>query len=220
MRIEIYSDTICPWCLIGKRRLARALAERPQPELEITWRAFQLNPAMPAEGMERQRYLELKFGGAERAAAVYQPIKEIGEEEGIGFAFDKIQRTPSTLDSHRLLRLAQTQRPDVADDLLDRIFAAYFFDGVDIGDREALVQLATTAGFDTEAVRTYLNGDQNRDAVAAEDTRAREIGIQGVPTYIFEGKYVLSGAHPPEVLFRLFDLVSGKAGAEELQQSG
>ncbi|GAB5471828.1 MAG: DsbA family oxidoreductase [Rhodospirillales bacterium] len=214
MRIEIYSDTICPWCLIGKRRLARALAEQPQPDLEIVWRAFQLNPAMPAEGMDRQRYLELKFGGAERAAAVYEPIRQTGLSEGIAFAFDKIGRTPSTLPSHRLLRHAQTKGQAEGDAMLEALFAGYFFEGQDIGDSAVLTALAGQVGLNEDEVAAYLASDVDVEAVSAEDARAREIGIQGVPTYIFDGKYVLSGAHPPEVLFRLFDLVNGKEAAE------
>ncbi len=214
MRIEIFSDTICPWCLIGKRRLARALAEQPQPDLEITWRAFQLNPSMPPAGMDRQRYLELKFGGAERAATVYEPIKQAGRSEGIAFAFDKITRTPNTLNSHRLLRYAQARGQAAGDATLEALFASYFFDGGDIGELDHLAELAAGAGLDRDEVLSYLESDEDRAGVAAEDARAREIGIQGVPTYIFDGKYVLSGAHPPEVLFRLFDLVNGKEPAE------
>ena len=217
MRIEIYSDTICPWCLIGKRRLARALAEQPQEDLQLVWRAFQLNPAMPAEGMDRQRYLELKFGGAERAATVYEPIRQAGRSEDIAFAFDRIVRTPNTLNSHRLLRYAQTRGQDLADKVLEALFQAYFFEGQDIGETALLAKLGAAAGLEEEEVAAYLAGDADREAVAAEDARAREIGIQGVPTYIFEGKYVLSGAHPPEVLFRLFDLVNGKEDAQAAQ---
>ena len=146
MRIEIYSDTICPWCLIGKRRLGRALQEQPQPGLEIVWRAFQLNPSMPANGMDRQRYLELKFGGAERAATVYEPIKQVGRSEGIAFAFEKIAHTPNTLNSHRLLRYAQRTAPERVDALLDAIFASYFLEGGDIGSTAHLAWLAAEAG--------------------------------------------------------------------------
>ncbi len=218
MQIEIYSDTICPWCLIGKRRLERALEEQPQPDLKIVWRAFQLNPAMPAEGMDRQRYLELKFGGAERAATVYEPIKQAGLSEGIAFAFDKMTRTPNTLNSHRLLRFAQTKSQEIGEAVLEGLFQAYFFEGGDIGDLELLTEIAVKAGLEREEIAAYLASDEDRETVAAEDARAREIGIQGVPTYILDGHYVLSGAHPPEVLFRLFDLVNGKQQAEGAPQ--
>jgi len=208
VRIEIYSDIICPWCLIGKRRLERALKEQPQENLEISWRAFQMTPSMPAEGIDRQRYLEMKFGGSERVATVYDPIMQTGLREGIDFAFDKIERTPNTLNSHRLLRFAE--RRDCGEAMLDALFSAYFFEGENIGDPDTLIALAEKAGLERDAVSAYLAGDEDRTEVTAEDARARKIGIQGVPTYIFDGKYVLSGAHPPEVLFRLFDLVNGK----------
>ena len=106
MDIDIFSDTICPWCFIGKRRLERALAERPQPDLTIHWRAFQLNPDMPAGGMDRSQYLELKFGGASNAEAIYDQVRAAGETEGIDFAFERMKRTPNTIDSHRLIRHA------------------------------------------------------------------------------------------------------------------
>lgn len=206
MRIEIYADTICPWCLIGKRRLDRALEERPQEDLSLVWRAFQLNPAMPPEGMERRRYMELKFGGPERARAVYDPILATATSEGIDFAFERIKHTPNTATSHRLVRLAQ--EAGRGGEALDAIFAAYFFQGRNIGDLAVLTDLAEGLGLDRQRTARHLAGTEGLLEVLAEDTRAREIGIQGVPTYIFDGKYVLSGAHPPEVLFQLFDLVN------------
>jgi predicted DsbA family dithiol-disulfide isomerase len=211
MRIDIYSDTICPWCLIGKRRLERALKERPQPELELTWRAFQLNPNMPASGMDRRRYLELKFGGSERAQQAYEPVMAAGASEAIAFAFDRILRTPNTALSHRFLRMAQAQgrgQPAV-----EAVFSAYFFEGRDIGRQETLLEIARDLGLDAESIGERLEAGEGLLEVLSEDARAREIGIQGVPTYIFDGKYVLSGAHPPEVLFQMFDLAQGGATA-------
>ena len=214
MRIDIYSDTICPWCLIGKRRLERALAMRPQPDLEIAWRAFQLNPNMPASGMDRRRYLELKFGGPERAQQAYEPVLAAGGSEGIAFAFDRILRTPNTALSHRFLRMAQAEgrgQPAV-----ERVFSAYFFEGRDIGRQETLLEIARAIGLDAEAIGERLEAGEGLLEVLSEDARAREIGIQGVPTFIFDGKYVLSGAHPPEVLFQMFDLAKGGTVAAAL----
>jgi len=204
LRIDIYSDTICPWCFIGKRRLERALAERPQSDLQISWKAFQLNPQMPPEGIDRQRYLELKFGGPAGARQVYDQVRRVGAEESIDFAFDAIKHTPNTLDSHRLIRHAASA--GLQDQVVQALFDAYFLEGRDIGDGEVLVATAAAAGLDPDAVRAYLASDQDRDSVAAEDAHARHIGIQGVPTYILNGQYVLSGAQPPEVLFNMFDL--------------
>ena len=206
MRIEIYSDTICPWCLIGKRRLERALQARPQSELELIWRAFQLNPNMPPEGLDRDRYLELKFGGTERARQVYEPIAAAGESEGIPFDFENIGRTPNTAASHRLIRMAQ--EAGRAEAATEKVFSAYFFEGRDIGDPDVLADIAAAVGLSREQTAARLAGTEGLLEVLAEDARAREIGIQGVPTFIFEGKYVLSGAHPPEVIFQMFDLVA------------
>lgn len=213
MRIDIYADTICPWCLIGKRRLERALAERPQPALEITWRAFQLNPNMPAEGMDRARYMELKFGGGERAKQVYEPVLAAGAAEGIDFAFDRMSRTPNTAQSHRLVRFATRQ--GLGEAAMEAVFRRYFLEAQDIGDHAVLADIGAEIGLPRAEVDAHLAGSEGLLEVLAEDARAREIGIQGVPTYIFEQKYVLSGAHPPEVLFQLFDLANGEGKAAE-----
>jgi predicted DsbA family dithiol-disulfide isomerase len=211
MRIDIYSDTICPWCLIGKRRLERALKQRPQPGLELVWRAFQLNPNMPAGGMDRRRYLELKFGGPERAQQAYEPVMNAGAAEGIDFAFDRILRTPNTALSHRFIRMAQAESHGQA--AVDAVFSAYFFEGRDIGRQETLLEIARDIGLDDESIGQRLENGEGLLEVLSEDARAREIGIQGVPTFIFDGKYVLSGAHPPEVLFQMFDLAQSGAPA-------
>lgn len=210
MRMDIFSDTVCPWCFIGKRRLERALAERPQPGMDIRWRAFQLNPDMPAEGMDRQDYLTRKFGGAENAERVYAAVREAGEAEGIPFAFDRIERTPNSLMSHRLLRFAG-ERGD-QDPLVERLFQLYFVEGADIGDAEVLVQAAADAGFDAEAARGYLEAGTGLEATQAEDRQARQAGIQGVPTFVINGHYALSGAQEPKVLFQLFDLAREETG--------
>lgn len=204
MRIDIFSDTVCPWCFIGKRRLERALAERPQPDLGVRWRAFQLNPDMPAEGMDRREYLERKFGGPEGARQVYDAVREAGAAEKIPFAFERIRRQPNSLASHRLIRFAGEHGDQ--DEVVERLFRAYFLDGEDIGEREVLLRLAGEAGLDPRAAAEYLDSDAELQAVEAEDLQARRAGIQGVPTFILNRRYALSGAQPPEVLFQLFDL--------------
>jgi len=205
MHIDIFSDTICPWCFIGKRRLERALRERPQRDLTLRWRAFQLNPDMPPGGMARSRYLELKFGGALNARNVYAQIEAAGRQEGIAFAFDRLRRTPNTIESHRLIRFAFKQAREEA--VVQALFEAYFLRGEDIGDREVLVAAASAAGLAPDAVRAFLTGDDEAEAVRAEDMAARRAGINGVPCFVFNGRHALAGAHPPEVLFQLFDLV-------------
>ncbi|MCH9013208.1 MAG: DsbA family oxidoreductase, partial [Proteobacteria bacterium] len=211
MDIDIFSDTICPWCFIGKRRLERALAERPQPDLTIHWRAFQLNPDMPAGGMDRSQYLELKFGGASNADAIYDQVRAAGETEGIDFAFERMKRTPNTIDSHRLIRHAANaahQGQGRQDAVVQALFDAYFLRAEDIGDPEVLAAAAAEAGLDADETRAFLASDAEAEAVRAEDKSARQAGISGVPCFIFNGQHALAGAHAPEVLFQLFDLAN------------
>jgi len=216
MEIDIFSDTICPWCFIGKRRLERALAERPQPGLTINWRAFQLNPEMPAEGMDRQRYLEVKFGGAVSATAVYDQVRAAGQSEDIAFAFEAMTRTPNTIASHRLIRHARTaaKGANCQDGVVQALFDAYFLRGENIGDLDVLCAAAETGGLDAEAARAFLESDAEDEEVRAEDLGARRAGINGVPCFIFNGRHALSGAQPPEVLHQLFDLANQEHAAE------
>ncbi len=204
MRLDIYSDVICPWCFIGKRRLERALRMRPQPGLALHWRAFQLNPGMPPEGMDRHAYLEAKFGGLERARRMFEMVRAAGASEGIDFAFDRIRRTPNTLNAHRLVRFAASRGLQAP--LLDALFTAYFIDGRDIGSARVLIDIAAAAGLERAAVRVYLQTDADMETVLGEDRIARRLGISGVPCFVFNGRFALSGAQEPEALFQLFDL--------------
>ncbi len=224
MEIDIFSDTICPWCFIGKRRLDRALAERPQANLTIRWRAFQLNPDMPEGGMDRQRYVEVKFGGPENAKAVYDQVRAAGESEGIDFAFEAMKRTPNTVASHRLIRYAAGEGAEGdagggsgnQDAVVQALFDAYFLRGEDIGDLDVLTAAAAAGGLDAAATRAFLESDAGAEEVRAEDQAARQAGISGVPCFIFNGQHALAGAHPPEVLHQLFDLaLQGEAAEAE-----
>ena len=213
MHLDIFSDTICPWCFIGKRRLERALAERPQTGLTVRWRAFQLNPDMPAEGMARSDYMARKFGGAENARAVYAQVEAAGDSEGIAFAFDRMKRTPNTIDSHRLIRFADTK--DCEGKVVQALFDAYFLRAEDIGDRDILVEAGRVAGLDPDEVRAFLTSEAKAEAVRAEDQAARHAGINGVPCFIFNRQHALAGAHPPEVLFQLFDLANQEVAEQQ-----
>lgn len=206
MQIDIFSDPICPWCYIGKKRLEAARALRPGVDLQVRWRAFQLNPDMPPDGMDRQTYLTVKFGGADRARELYGHIKRVGDDVGIPFDFDAIPRTPSTLAAHRLIRFAQDSGAGLAEALVDRLFAAYFLEAQDIGQTGVLADVAEAAGMERAAVETFLAGDDHAEEVRAEDSFARRIGIGGVPCFILDGKYALSGAQEPESFLPLFDM--------------
>jgi predicted DsbA family dithiol-disulfide isomerase len=210
MHLDIFSDTICPWCFVGKRRLARALGARPQPKMAVRWRAFQLNPGMPAEGMVRERYIDAKFGSAERAKRIYEAVSAVGASEGIEFNFEAIRRTPNTLLSHRLMRKAG--RDALQDPLLDAMFQAYFIDGRDIGNSNVLIEIGESVGL--SGVADYLAGSEDSEEVRAEDSLARRQGINGVPCFIFNYRFLLSGAQEPESFFQLFDLArEEEAGA-------
>ncbi len=205
MIIDIVSDVVCPWCFIGKRRLERALAVRGRDDVQIVWRAFQLNPDMPREGMDRAHYLAAKFGSAAQARRIYDEIAETGAAEGIAFAFSRIARTPNTLDAHRLIRLAAAEGRQ--DAVVEALFRAYFLDGIDIGAREALIAIAERAGIAREIAETYLASQDALDAVRREDLGARRLGITGVPCFIVNGRYAISGAQAPEIFLRVFETV-------------
>ena len=203
MQIDVVSDTICPWCFIGKRRLYRALAQRPDMEFDVKWRAFRLDPTIPREGVERKAYLKAKFGDGERPRAMSQAIVEAGANEGIGFAFDDIAKTPNTTASHCLIRWAGTA--GVQDEMVERLFRAYFEEGLDIGNPDVLVELAGDAEMDTALVADLLEQNADRELIEREDELAHRMGISGVPTFIFANKYAISGAHDPNALLQVID---------------
>lgn len=205
MRIDVISDTICPWCFIGKRRLDRALAMRNPGPVEIRWRPFQLNPTMSADGMERDSYLAAKFGSVERAERQYDRIRAAGREEGIEFRFDLIERIPNTVQSHRLLSFAE--RFGDQNTVAERLFEAYFLRGRDIGLSHELVEVARLAGLDGALAHDYLAGDQDRLDVLAEEERARLNSVNGVPCFVIEDQYAVSGAQSPEIFLQIFDVV-------------
>ena len=209
--IEIISDVVCPWCFIGKRRLERALAARPDLDVETRWRAFQLNPDMPPGGMDRQSYLVAKFGSPQDAERLYASIADAGAAEGIAFAFDQIERTPNTIKAHRMIRYAGTNGRQ--NEVVELLFRRYFLDGVDIGDDERLVETTAQAGLDAGAVRAHLASDQGLDAVVAEDLNARRMGVTGVPCFIIDRRYAVSGAQAPEVFLRVFDTALQESAA-------
>ncbi len=204
MIIDVFSDPICPWCFIGKRRMERAFTDLPARERpQVRWRAFMLNPEMPADGMERNAYLARKFGSGQRAMELYDVIAQTGYEEGILFAFGDIARTPSTMNAHRLIRYAGENgvQNEVVTDLFDR----YFLNGEDIGSSDVLRAAAEQAGLDGYTVVTFLEGDEERDAVLADHNLAQHIGISGVPCFILDGRYAVSGAQSPDVFKRMIE---------------
>ena len=217
MNIDIISDTICPWCFIGKRRLERALSLAPQAGLTVAWHPFQLNPDMPQGGMERREYLRKKFGD-ERGSGAYEAIAEAGAGEGIEFDFAGIKRTPNTLASHRLVRYAGEQ--DLQHQVVEALFQAYFTDGRDIGDGLTLLEVGASAGLERGALADYMASEQGLKEVLAEDENARRIGVQGVPCFILERKYVVSGAQSPDIFLQVFEMIErDKSGSVALEET-
>lgn len=205
MRIEIVSDVICPWCFIGKRRFEQALARHPLPDLEIAWRPFELNPDMPRQGMARADYVAAKFGSVERGQSVYDRVAEAGRESGIEFAFDRMTRIPNTLDAHRLIRLAGRAR--VQNAVVEGLFHAYFLEGRDIGDTEVLTEIGRAARIEPGAIAHALADDTDIEAIKSEINLAQQMGVSGVPFFIFDEVYGISGAQPPETFIEIFKAI-------------
>ncbi|MBK9308633.1 MAG: DsbA family oxidoreductase [Nitrospira sp.] len=216
IRIDVYSDVICPWCYVGKRRLERALQQVGDAiTTRVVWRPFQLNPTMPNSGMDRRQYLDTKFGGPEAARAIYDQVAAAGAAEHIPFAFDRIARTPHTFAAHRLIWWAGYQGKQ--DELVERLFRRYFVEGGDIGSLETLSLVAAQAGLDQTATETFLTGTEGVEAVKAEEAAGHRLGIRGVPYFVFNGTSALSGAQPPEQFVVVFqqltgDTMAGKGG--------
>ncbi len=191
-RLDIISDPICPWCYIGKARLDAALKKNPDHPFELHWQPFQLNPEMPPEGMDRRTYLEWKFGGQKGAIEVYSEIARTAEEQGLEIAFEKITRTPNTLDAHRLIHWAGLE--NVQTRVVAELFERFFRLGQDISDREVLTDIARACGMDSDATARLLASDADLMETRAADAKAREMGVRGVPTFIIENQAVVTGA--------------------------
>jgi predicted DsbA family dithiol-disulfide isomerase len=204
--IEVVHDLICPWCYLGVRRLSRTVRRRPDLLVQLSWRPFLLNPDMPRSGMSRPDYVVRKFGGEDRARRLYASIAEIGRAEGVNFRFDRIRRTPSSVDAHRLVRWAD--RLGRADEVVEALFAAHFSDGWDIGDASVLAAVAASCGLDAREAAAFLRSEDEVDAVHGENLRAHRLGINGVPCFVVGGRHAIAGAQEPEVIERLLDVAA------------
>jgi predicted DsbA family dithiol-disulfide isomerase len=206
MIIDVFSDPICPWCFIGKRRLEKALELYEMTgRVTVRWRAFQLNPGMPRDGMERADYLALKFGGGERATQIYEMIREAGEGVDIPFAFNRIKRTPNTINAHRLIRFAGRSGLDGV--VVETLFQSYFLDGKDIGDTAVLCEIAEACGLAGDTFRVWLEGGEEEEDVRQEHDFAVSLNIDGVPCFIVDNRYAVVGAQEAEAFGPVFDLV-------------
>jgi predicted DsbA family dithiol-disulfide isomerase len=204
LTVDVISDVICPWCYIGKRRLEKAIAAlQKQRDVRVRWHPFQLNPHMPKEGMNRKEYRTVKFGSWERSLALDVQVAAAGRAEGILFAHDKIERTPNTLDAHRLIWLAEKE--GVQDAVVDALFRAYFTEGRDISRTAVLLDVVAEAGLDLKRAETFLNSDEGLAAIRAAEEQARRGGMQGVPYFLINGTLALSGAREPSAFLDAFE---------------
>jgi predicted DsbA family dithiol-disulfide isomerase len=206
LQIHVISDVICPWCFFGKRRLEKAIASLDR-EVKVRWLPFQLNPTMPKEGISRREYRTRKFGSWERSLQLDAQVAAAGKAEGIDFTFEKMERTPNTLDAHRLIWLADQQ--GVQDAVVEALFRAYFTEGRDFSNRQALIDVVAEAGLDRSKAEALLEGDEGLDALREADELCRRFRVDGVPFFIVNGKVTLSGVQQPEVFLEAF----GKAMA-------
>jgi predicted DsbA family dithiol-disulfide isomerase len=212
VRIDVVSDVVCPWCFIGKHRLEKALALRPGVAVEVHWRPFFLNDWIPREGISREQYLTTKFGSPERYKGIAQRVTAAAAEEGLVYASDKVKRQPNTLDCHRLIRWAE--RIGKAAEMKQKLMDLYFTQGADLTDRDTLVRAAASVGLDADKVREALASDQDVAEIEQEAQSAKEAGIEGVPCFIFGGKFAVSGAQSPEYLADAIDRTAQAAQSD------
>jgi predicted DsbA family dithiol-disulfide isomerase len=213
MCVDIYSDTVCPWCYLGKRRFELALAARPRYEPRINWRPFELNPDLPWDGVDRAAYLATKFGDLTQIEAGQEALVRLGSAVGLEFRFDLIKRLPNTRRSHLLI--AHAARQELSSEATERVMQAYFEEGCNIGEVDELVRLGVEAGLSERETRSAMVLRQGQDGVVAAERHAAVIGINGVPTFIFDRQYSVSGAQEIETFTQVIDQVMELAAARE-----
>jgi predicted DsbA family dithiol-disulfide isomerase len=195
--LDVISDVVCPWCYIGKRRLEKALATAGIPAA-VRWRPYQLDATIPPKGKNRRAYLEAKFRSSERIREMQARLAFVGAEEGIGFAFDRIEVSPNTLDAHRLIRWAEEARRQ--EQVVEALFRAFFIEGRNLADSAVLAEIAGRAGMDKDDIAIRLASNADREEVRAEIESAQMMGVSSVPTFIFANRYALVGAQPAETI--------------------
>ncbi|MEP1612576.1 MAG: DsbA family oxidoreductase [Roseobacter sp.] len=209
IKLDILSDPICPWCYIGKAHLDRALADFPDHPFAIEWHPFQLNPDMPSEGMGRKDYLEGKFGGKEAAARAYAPIVDHAKQAGLSIDFEGIERTPNTLNAHRLIHWAGIEGRQIA--AVSALFKAFFVDVRDIGDIEVLSDIADSIELDAAVITKLLKSDADMDDIRNRDAHSRQMGVSSVPTFIVAQKHAVPGAQSPEMWHKVLTELTAHA---------
>ena len=209
IRLDIFSDPVCPWCYVGKANLDKALGQHPDHPFQIQWHPFQLNPEMPPEGVTKRAYLEEKFGGKTRVDAVHDRLREAARSAGVDMDPDKPRRMPNTLNAHRLIHWAGIEGVQQA--VVDAMMRAYWVEGRDIGDLDTLADIAGENGMDRDATLRLLQSDADADDIQARDQDARHKGVNSVPTFLIAQQYVVSGAQPPETWEKVIAELVGRA---------
>lgn len=212
IRLDIFSDPVCPWCLIGKANLDRALEAHPDHPFVIEWHPFQLNPDMPPEGVNKRDYLAARFGGEGKLDAIHARLSEAAKAAGLDVNPDTPQRIPNTLNAHRMIHWAGLEGRQTA--MVSALFRAYWKEGRDIGDVEVLADIATETGMDRAVAARLLATDADADDLRARDADARKKGVSAVPTFLIAQQYVVSGAQPPEVWGQVIEELTAKLNAE------
>ena len=208
IRLDIFSDPVCPWCYVGKANLDRALVQRPDHPFQIQWHPFQLNPEMPREGVAKRAYLEEKFGGKARVDAVHERLREAARAAGVDMNPDKPQRMPNTLNAHRLIHWAGIE--GVQSPVVTALMRAYWVEGRDIGDLPTLGDIAAENGMDRATTLRLLHSDADADDIQARDQDARRKGVNSVPTFLIAQQYVVSGAQPSETWAGVITELAGR----------
>ena len=198
IKIDIVSDVACPWCYVGKSRLEKALAMVPEIKADITWQPFQLDPSVPIEGRDLKPYYAAKFGGEEKVQLIFQHMESVGDAEGIAFDFSKMERTMNTLPLHVLM--LEAEKEGFKAKLKERFFKAYFEDATDLSKTENIVQIMAEFGWEAEKVETILANESLFEEVKEKISYFQSRGVSAVPFFIFNEKYGISGAQPPQVL--------------------
>ena len=207
LEVDVISDVMCPWCYIGKRRLERAMELVPERPFAIRWRPFQLDATIPPDGMDRQEYLDRKFG-RDQAREIYANIEAVGAAEGIDFAFDRIAKSPNTLNAHRFIRWSANSGHQ--DQAVERLFKAFFIEGEDVGAKDVLLDMAREIGMDDEIMDQLLDSDVDTELVEKEIALAHRMGINGVPAFVIANRYIVMGAQSPELLADAFNRAAGE----------
>lgn len=206
IQIEVYADVVCPWCYIGEKRLQKALVKRPDLAVERRWHPYQLRPEMPDGGLPWHEFAVDKFGGEDRMQVAFAHVSAAGHQDGVRFDFDRVASAPNTVDAHRLILHAAEYKRQWR--VAEALFEAYFSKGANLNDHEELVRIVLGAGLDANKVRAFLKSSEAVDEVWAAQNEAARLGVTGVPFYVFDGSYALSGTQPVEAFTQVLDTVS------------